>query len=129
MKDALKNLEYFVGKAVTIITGPINRDFDERQKCDYFVGVVASVDSMGLMTQHPITGCKNYYFYSQICSISEEQVLDPEDPEDAKLIAELEEKQRAAIAAAEAEAEAEPPLRELPPSAFVDIESLNKLSS
>ena len=121
MKDALKNLEYFIGKAVTVITTPINRDFDERQKCDYFVGVVAFVDSMGVMTQHPITGCKNYYFFSQICVISEEQVLHPEDPEDAKLIEELKSKRRTE------------PSFEIPPvteveSPYIDIDMLNKLA-
>ncbi len=116
MKDALKNLEYFIGKAVTIITTPINRDFDERQKCDYFVGVVASVDAMGVMTQHPITGCRNYYFYSQICSISEEQVLYPDKPEDAEMIAELEAKRQVVTPAA-----AETP--------FFDVDSLSKLTN
>jgi hypothetical protein len=120
MKEALKNLKYFVGKAVTIITTAINRDFDERQKCDYFLGVVESVDELGILTLHPITGCKNYYFYSQICAISEEQVLYPEKPEDAKLIAELEEKRRKPVA---------PPLElpDVPSTPFVDIESLSKL--
>lgn len=122
MKQALKNLEYFVGKAVTIITTPINRDFDERQKCDYFVGIVEAVDELGIMTQHPITACKNYYFYGQICSISEEQVLDSQNPDDAELIEELETKRRGQVA---------PPIEipevKIPDSPFVDIKSLSKL--
>jgi hypothetical protein len=119
MKEALKNLKYFVGKAVTVITTAINRDFDERQKCDYFLGVVESVDELGIMTLHPITGCKNFYFYNQICAISEEQVLHPEKPEDAKLIAELEEKRRGTpVATPEPEAQNSP---------FIDIDSLSKL--
>lgn len=94
MKEALGHLKYFVGKAVTVFTGPINREFDERQKCDYFVGVVKSVDEMGIMTQHPITGCCNYYFFSQIIGICEEQMLHPENPEHAKIIDELKEKRQ-----------------------------------
>lgn len=123
MKDALKNLEYFVGKAVTVITTPINRDFDERQKCDYFVGVVESVDSMGIMTQHPITACKNYYFFSQICAISEEQVLDSQDPDDAKLIEELETKRRPEQPSFEI-----PTVAEVKSSHYVDIDFLNKMA-
>lgn len=119
MKDALKNLKYFVGKAVTIITTPINRDFDERQKCDYFVGIVESVDEMGIMTQHPVTGCKNYSFYGQIISISEEQVTT--DPE---VIAEIKEKRQGAAALLPIEI---PPVEQPPSSPFIDIESLSKL--
>lgn len=115
MKDALSNLNYFVGKAVTILTTPINRDFDERQKCDYFVGMVVSVDSMGVMTQHPLTGCRNYYFYSQICSISEEQTLDPNDPDDAAAIKEIEERRSA-------------PVAQPPSSPYVDVDALDSLT-
>lgn len=86
------NINYFIGKAVTIITTSINRQFNEAQNCDYFVGIVCSVDSTGIMTQHPTTGCRNYYFYPQICSISEEQVLDSSNSEDVPLIQEIEKK-------------------------------------
>jgi len=96
MKDAIKNLDYFVGKAVTIITVNINRQFDERQLCDYFVGVVDSIDSMGVMTTHPVTGCKNYYPFANICAISEEQVLDSQNPEHAPVIQEMEKRRVAA---------------------------------
>jgi hypothetical protein len=115
MKEALENLKYFVGKAVSIFTGPINRDFDERQKCDYFVGIVKSVDSMGIMTQHPITGCCNYYFYSQIVGIAEEQILDSANPEHATVIAEIEAKRRMATT---------PP----PSNNLVDVNALSKLA-
>jgi hypothetical protein len=119
MKDAIKHLKYFIGKAVTVITTAINRDFDERQKCDYFLGVVESVDELGIMTLHPITGCKNYYFYSQICAISEEQVLHPEKPEDAELIAELKERQNKPIVV--------PPVETPTNNPFVDVDSLSQM--
>ena len=112
MKDAIENLKYFVGKAVTIITTPINRDFDERQKCDYFVGVVEAVDEIGILTQHPVTGCRNYYFYGQICAISEEQVLDSANPDDAAMIQEIEAKRSS-------KQESTP---------FIDVDSLSKLT-
>lgn len=119
MKDAIKNLEYFVGKAVTVITTPINRDFDERQVCDYFVGVVLSVDTLGVMTKHPITGCQNYYFYNQICSISEEQVVDTDDPEQIPLVQEIRKNQEArADAIAKSES-----------SRFIDVDSLINMKS
>lgn len=84
-----KVLEYFIGKVCTIFTGPINRTFQEQQLLDYFVGVVDAVDENGILMTHTITGAKNFYFFPNILSISEEQLLDPADPEDAKMIEEI----------------------------------------
>ena len=110
----LKHCEYFVGKVCTIFAGPINRNFDERQMVDYFVGIVQSIDEKGIWTTHPITKCRNYFLWTGIIGISEEQMLDPDNPEHAKLIKEHKAK------------------KELPPepeqeSPYVDIDAIQKL--
>jgi|SRR5215831_2388589 len=69
------NLTYFVGKACTIFTHPVNRNFNEKQLQDYFIGMVESVDARGIWTKHPLTGCKNYYPMEGIIAICEEQVV------------------------------------------------------
>lgn len=87
-----KHLEYFVGRVCTIfIGGNLNRSFNEQQFADYFVGVVDAVSQDGIFTTHPVTGGKNYYAFSSVVAICEEQVLDPEKPEEAELIRELQE--------------------------------------
>ncbi len=70
------NLNYFTGKACTIFTSPVNRAFSEKQLQDYFVGFVESVDSSGIWTKSPITGCKNFYPMQSIIGICEEQIVD-----------------------------------------------------
>jgi len=81
-------LKYFIGKACTISTVEINFRFKEQQMMDYFMGIVESMDQLGVWIVHPITKCKSYIFFSRIVSISEEQILYENDPEDAKIIEE-----------------------------------------
>ncbi len=87
-----KNLGYFVGKVCTILSRPINRQFDEKQSNDYFLGIVECVTEDGIFTTHTITGCKNFYLLKNIVGICEEQVLDPSRPEEAELIQEFKQK-------------------------------------
>jgi hypothetical protein len=82
------DLKYFIGKACTISTVEINFRFKEQQMMDYFMGMVESIDESGIWITHPITKCKSYIFLSRIVSISEEQILYENDPEDAKIIEE-----------------------------------------
>lgn len=87
-----KQLQYFVGKVCTVFIGGIlSRQFNERQFADYFVGVVDQITDNGIFTTHPVTGCKNFYALSSVVAICEEQVLDPNKPEEAELIRELKE--------------------------------------
>lgn len=84
---SVKALQYFTGKVVTVfVKGQLQRGFDDRQFNDYFVGYVDWINEDGLMTTHPVTGCKNYYCLDDIVGIAEEQVLDPGNPEEAELI-------------------------------------------
>ena len=57
-------IQYFVGKICTIFTVPINREFNERQNVDYFVGRVDGFDDKGILMSHVISNCKNYYFFN-----------------------------------------------------------------
>lgn len=88
----IKSLEYFVGKACTVFVTGMPKHFNHEQFNDYFVGVVESANEDALVTVHPITGCKNYFPYAHIMGISEEQVLDPSQPEQAKFIEDLKQK-------------------------------------
>ena len=73
-------IQYFVGKICTIFTVPINREFNERQNVDYFVGRVDGFDDKGILMSHVISNCKNYYFFNNVISIAEEQTVDSDDP-------------------------------------------------
>ena len=93
MKHAtIKSLEYFVGKVCTVFVTEMPKHFTHQQFNDYFVGLVESASEDGVVTLHPITGSKNFFPYSHIMGISEEQVLDPSQPDQAELIEELKQK-------------------------------------
>lgn len=70
-----RNLEYFKNKIVTFFTSPINRDFQEKQLVDYFVGKITDLDESGIWYEHPATKQKNFIFYNFISLIAEEQVV------------------------------------------------------
>ena len=89
--------KYFIGKLCTIFTVPINRDFRSENSQNYpqalykyFMGVVEALDRDGLLLTQATTGLKSYFFREQIVAIAEEELLDPNNPEDAKIIAEYE---------------------------------------
>lgn len=80
----------FQGKICTIMTHPIaKRDFNDAQFADFFTGVVDEIDDDGIFTTHALTACKNFYFFSQVIGIIEEQVLDQQNPEHIKIIEEV----------------------------------------
>lgn len=84
---SVKALQYFAGRVVTVfIKGQLQRSFNDRQFNDYFVGQVDWINEDGLMTTHPVTGCKNFYNLDDIVGFAEEQVLNPEIPEEAEII-------------------------------------------
>ena len=90
-----KQLEYFLGKVCTIFTIPINRDFKAENPTTYpqpvfhyFVGKVIEIDEKGVFLQQWNNNkkLKSYFFIEHIVGISEEEVLDPTRPDDAKVI-------------------------------------------
>ena len=71
----------------------MNRDFQSEAPHDYpkalykyFMGVVESVTPHGLLLTQASTGLKTYFFQNQIVAVAEEELLDPNNPEDASII-------------------------------------------
>lgn len=89
----MKHLERFVGKVCTVFTVGINRDFKQENPKTYpkplyvyFMGAVEFVNEHGIMMQQVTTGLSTFVFMNNIVSISEEEVLDPENESDAQVI-------------------------------------------
>lgn len=123
-----EQLQYFVGKVCTVFFGPINRSFDERQILDYFVGIIEAVDGECIWSLHPLTKTRNCYFIKHIYSISEEQVLDPNKPEDAQTIKDFKERKAQTY-----NIKKEPPQEDVQDvghndSPFVDVASITQLA-
>lgn len=133
----IKQLEYFVGKICTIFTIPVNRDFKSENPSTfpqpvfhYFVGKVLEVDEKGIFLQQWNNNKKlrSYFFMHHIVSISEEEVLDPNRPEDAKVIEDFKKINENASVQAEKKYDEIKKQRDLINNAEIDIESLSKLS-
>ena len=109
---------HFIGKLCTIFTVPTNRDLRAENPNNYpqilykyFMGVVESIDRDGLLLTQATTGLKSYFFRDQIVAIAEEQLLDPDNPEDAKVIKTF-----------------EPVSPQVPDGPFIDPDALLELS-
>ena len=85
MKEYFK---YFVGKAVTVTTVQINFRFKEEAMTDYFSGILEIIDEKGMWLLHSVTGSRTFILYPHIVSVTEEQMLFEDNPEDAKIIEE-----------------------------------------
>ena len=92
------NFEYFLGRVCTIFTSPINRDFKQENPKTYpnplfvyFIGFVEGVSEDGIWVKQLKTNCKSFFFFSHIVGIAEEQVLNPDDEKDMKVIEEFKE--------------------------------------
>lgn len=132
------NLEYFLGKICTIFTIPTNRDFKSENPTSfpqpifhYFVGKVLEIDNKGVLIQQWNSNkkLKSYFFINHIIGMSEEEILDPNNPEDAKFIDEYKNINKNAYEQAEKSYEnlkqQQQIIRENPE---IDIEMLSKLS-
>lgn len=89
------NLTYFIGKICTVFTVALNRNFKEENPAtypknlfNYFIGKVESVDEHSIMLT-TISGLKMLFFKQAIVAIAEEEVLDPDDADDAEIIEEF----------------------------------------
>lgn len=107
------NKKYFIGKVCTIYVTQTNRSFTDQQFVDYFVGIVESIDSDNVITKHPITGCINFFNKDHIIAICEEQVIYPENEEQATEILEAANPPQETLAASD--------------NPYLDIEGLSKL--
>lgn len=79
-------MKYFINKVCTVATVQINFRYNVEQMLDYFSGVIEEIDEHGILMYHPLTKCKNYILLEHVVSISEEQVLYEDDPEQKKII-------------------------------------------
>jgi hypothetical protein len=132
-----KQLEYFLGKVCTIFTIPINRDFKAENPTTYpqpvfhyFVGKVIEIDEKGVFLQQWNNNkkLKSYFFIEHIVGISEEEVLDPTRPDDAKVIQDFKKINEKAIDQTEKKYEELKKQRETINDAEIDIDMLSKLS-
>jgi len=120
---SIQDLQYFVGKAVTVFTKPINRNFKEESPAtypqpifNYFMGVLLQVDDHGILLEQVTPERLRSYFLLDSCvGIAEEQVMSKDDPEDAKEIEKIKEESKTQI--------------ELPTTGqFIDIKGMHDLS-
>ena len=108
--------EKFIGKICSVFTTPLNRDFSKEgnnyleSMNHYFLGVVESFDEHGLLLTQP-KGLQVYVTLNHLVAIAEEEVLDPENPDDAKIIDEY-----------------KTPEIKLPESKYVDPDALSKIA-
>lgn len=133
-----KNLDVFLNKICTIFTVPTNRDFKSENPTTfpqpifhYFVGKIIEIDENGILIQqwNNSKKLKSYFFMDHVVCISEEEILDPTNPEDSKAIEEYKKINEKAINNAEKKhkdlVEQQKIIRENPD---LDIQSLMKLS-
>lgn len=134
----IKQLEYFLEKVCTIFTIPTNRDFKSENPTTfpqpvfhYFVGKVLEIDEKGITLQQWNNNKKlrSYFFMQHVVGISEEEVLDPNRPEDAKVIEDFKKINENAISKTEKKYDELKKQREIiNENPEIDIESLSKLS-
>ena len=138
----ISKLQYFVGRICTVFTGPINRDFDEVRSREHFVVKVREIDIDGLWGTHPYNDTVSFFPLSEIKLITEETVLDPNNPEHARMIQQYQDKTGETIVSDVSPHLAptvSPPLQSVdtddtglgnlqPESAFVDIKHLTALA-
>lgn len=107
--ETIKRLTYFIGKACSVFTVQGRT-----------VVIVDSIDSDGLWGANPEHRTAVFFMANQILQINEEIVLNPNNPEHAKIIERY-----------EAPAPPQPKPREEPVEeevAFVDIQSMSRLA-
>ena len=82
--------EAFVGKVCTILTSTIAKtNFQDQQFSDFFTAIIESIDEDGIFAKHHMTGCRNYYAWSHVIGILEEQVVQQDDPKYEEIMQEI----------------------------------------
>jgi hypothetical protein len=133
-----KNLSTFLNKICTVFTVQTNRDFKAENPSTfpqpifhYFVGKILEIDDNGILMQQWNSNkkLKSYFFINHVVSISEEEILDPTNADDMKIIEEYKKINEKAISSAEKThkelKEQQKAIRENPE---IDINSLINLS-
>ena len=119
----LKNI--FLGQICTIFTKPINRDYKSENPTTYpkplytyFVGLIKDIDEFGVYTEQVTTGLSSFFPWANIVGIAQEEVLDPENETDAKIIGNIKSEY----------AEKLKTIPALKDGQYVDVENLNDIS-
>lgn len=134
----IEHMQYFVGKVCSIVTTAMNRAFDERVAREHFVVLVEEVGPDGIWGTHPFNkDLVSFFHLTHLISIHQEEVLDPANPEHARMLKEFEQ-QTGKKAQGDMKAPAPKPLlpvlQEAPPkpktgdATFIDIDSLERLA-
>lgn len=123
--DIKKLKKTFLGKICTIFTTPTNRDYKtENPKTypkplyTYFVGLIEDIDDDGVYTTQPTTGLSSFFLWFNIVGIAQEELLDPENEEDAEVIENIKSEYKEKLKTIPA----------LKDSQYVDVENLNNIS-
>ena len=62
MNSEIANL--FVNKICTIFVNKINRNFDEEQNVNYFVGKILEINKDGILIEHIANKCKSFFLFA-----------------------------------------------------------------
>jgi hypothetical protein len=134
----IEGLEYFVGKICTVFTVPTNRDFKSENPqtfpqpvFHYFVGRVLEVNSRGICLEqwNNEKKLRTFFFMDHIVSISEEEVLDPNNPKDMQVIEDYKKTNESSLKKANDNVEMLKKQREsLAENPYLDIEDLSALA-
>jgi hypothetical protein len=86
-----KELTYFIGKVCSVFTTTSSRDLKLEDIRNYpaslhryFLGVVESIDEYGIFLTQVTKGLKVFIMKDQLIAIAEEEVLDPDNPQDSE---------------------------------------------
>lgn len=133
----IKDLEYFQGRVCTIFTIPTNRDFKSENPntfpqpvFHYFVGKILEINSHGVTLEQWNNNKKlrSFFFLQHIVGLSEEEILNPNDPKDAKEIDSYKELNKKAPEKAEKQLEKLKEQREILKDQEINIGELSNLS-
>lgn len=87
----VQQFQHFVGKICSIITTAMNRSFSEQVAREHFVVRVESISPDGIWGSHPYNPqLVSFFAMPHVISIHQELELNPEIPEHAELIKQLE---------------------------------------
>jgi hypothetical protein len=89
MTTPLEIMGYFLGKYCTICTVTTGLKLNHESCISYFAGIIEYIGENGIVTRNPHTNGKNYFLMKHVIGILEEQELNPNDPEQAKVIEEI----------------------------------------
>ena len=77
-------INFFLNKVCTIFLNKINRNFNEEQSINYFVGKVLEINKDGILIEHIGNKCKSFFYTHSIIGIAEESFIPPNEKENLK---------------------------------------------